>query len=277
MPEPPSDWDTKNGPAIASCNDVYFLKNEPWLEVKHTSLEQCKEDDVMPWCRIAARGALLEAERLGIQMILGPNVVFGCSDRPEQNQKELSSPSVYRLLMLDYKNIALAKKHATYDHGKIRQVKHFMRPELYKEPFYYKHVWDVYFHIKGNVSKFVIGKFPNCTATHHGWYTFKELKYKAQHSAVCVTSCWYENYGIAIHEISLLGCPIVYGPDSMKPGSIGEGMGVAIQNQQCEDLDEAVAAIEKAMAMDRRKVWEASMEFQSVESCLETYREAILE
>ena len=36
---PPKNWDARMGPAIGSCNDLYFLQDEPWLEFKRCSLK----------------------------------------------------------------------------------------------------------------------------------------------------------------------------------------------------------------------------------------------
>ena len=79
MNAPPRNWDARMGPAIGSCNDAYFLQDEPWLEIQNTSMEQCKKDGVMPWIRTGCRGELDQCEKLGIQMIIGPNCVFGNS------------------------------------------------------------------------------------------------------------------------------------------------------------------------------------------------------
>ena len=277
MNTPPTDWTLKDGPGIASANDIYYLKNEPWLEIKNTSIEECKKDDVIPWLRHGCRPELVKCEELGIQMIIGPNCVFGCSDRPEDNFRELQSQAVYRLLMLDQQNIALAKKYCTYDLNRIQPVRHFMRPELYDEPFFYEHEWDIYCHVKGDINRFILSKFPNCTMTSHGWYKYKELHYKSQHSAVCIHGCAYDNYGIAVHEISLLGCPIVHDDLGMKPNTIGPGMGIRVNSVGRDDVAVLEKAVKDAMAMDRKKVWEASHEFQSVENCLNSYRKAILE
>lgn len=271
----PNNWNCKDGPGIASANELYYLKDEPWLEIKNTSIKQCKEDGVIPWVMTGCRPELQQCEDLGIQMIIGPHAVFGCSDHPEYNDKELSSPAIHRLLMVDDTNITLAKKHCTYSHDRIRRVKFMMRPELYSEPYYYKHEWDVYFHIKTDINRLLTFEFPNCTATNHGWYTFKELKYKAQHSAVCVHGCYYDNYGIAIHEISLLGCPIVYDGFGMKGGTVTNGMGVKVNDIGNDDIKVLTEAVYKAMSMNRKEVWETSKEFQSPENCLKTWRNAI--
>ena len=121
--------------------------------------------------------------------------------------------------------------------------------------------------------------FKTITATHHGWYNFFELKYKAQHSKVCIHACAYDNYGLAIHEISILGCPIVYDKKGMKRGSVGKGMGIEVNDvndNSPESTKEIIEAAKQAMAMDRKKVWEASREYQSIENCLRRYREAII-
>jgi len=272
----PQDWGAKSGPGIATCNELYYLKNEPWLEIKNTTVDQCKADGVIPWVMTGCRPELTRCEEIGIQMIIGPHAVFGCSDRPEYNFTELQSPAIHKLLMVDDTNIALARKHCTYDHDKIKRVSFFMRPDLYNEPFHFEHEWDVYFHLKTDINKLLIGKFPNCTATSHGWYTFKELKYKAQHSKVCVHGCYYDNYGIAVHEISLLGCPLVHDGYGLKGGTVGPGMGVKVNDVGKDDVEVLAKAVEDAMQMDRKKVWEASMEFQNPKRLLNIWREAML-
>jgi len=277
MKTPPTNWDAKAGPPIGDCNDIYFLKNEPWLEIKISSIAECKKDGVIPWIRSGARGAVLEAEELGYQIIIGPNCVFSCSNRPEYNKKELESPAIHRLLMSDEDNADKARSLCKYDKSRIRQVPYFMRPELYNEPYFYEHKWDVYFHVKTGVNRMLLEKFPNLTATHHGWYTYPELKYKAQHSKVCVHSCNYDNYGLAIHEISILGCPIVYDKFGMKRGARYDGIGVMVNHIETQDVNQLEKAVQEAMAMDRRKVWETSREVQSVENCLKRYRKAILD
>ena len=65
----PTNWDARMGPAIGTCNDAYFLREEPWLEIKATSIKQCKDDGVMPWIRTGCRGELRQCEELGIQMV----------------------------------------------------------------------------------------------------------------------------------------------------------------------------------------------------------------
>lgn len=276
MKEPPTNWDARMGPAIGDANDTYFLKNEDWLEIKSTPLADCKRDGVIPWVRSGGRSALLEAEKLDIQIILGPNCVFANSSNPELNLKELTSPNVLKLLMHDDTNIALAKSLMT-NPEKIRQVSYFMRPYLYEEPFKYEHRWDIYFHVKTGINKFIRDPYLNHTATHHGWYTFDELKYKAQHSKICIHGCHYDNYGLAIHEISLLGCPIVYDNRGLKGGTVCEGMGVEVSNIETCELDELKQAVEKAMNMDRKKVWEASKAFQNPERLKNIWRKAMLE
>jgi len=178
--------------------------------------------------------------------------------------------------MLDEVNIALAKEHST-NPDNIRQVRHFMRPSLYEEPFQYNYKWDAFFHIKTPVNARVVHHYQNHTAIHNGFYTFEELKMKAQSSKVCIHSCSYDNYGLSAHEISILGCPMIYDDRGFKPSTIGEGMGVRVSNTESGDVKEIISAVEKAMTMDRKKVWEASMEFQKPETIKEIYRRAILE
>ena len=263
------------GPAVGESNDLYFLRNEPWLEFRTSTLKQCKEDGVIPWVRSGSRGAMLECEDLGLDIIIGPNCVFSDSNNPEANRRDLESDAVVRLLMSDYDNMALAKTIAKHP-DRLKQVPYFMRPSLYEEPLYFKHEWDLYVHIKTSVNKFIRGYYPNHTATHHGWYVFKELRYKAQHSKVCLHACHYDNYGVAIHEISLLGCPVVYDKFGFKTGTIGEGMGIEVPDVNGEDVKIIAEAVKEAMAMDRRKVWEASRAFQDPERLKKLYRESIL-
>ena len=282
MNEPPTDWNSRMGPAIGACNDIYFLKNQPWLEVKNTSIEQCKKDDVIPWVRYGCQSELRQCEELGIKMIVGPNCVFGNSNNPLANERELRSPAIYRLLMSDEVNGDMARKYVKqfggYEVERVQQVPYFMRPELYKEPFYYKHKWDCYYHIKTGINKFTRSAFKTITATFHGWYDFCELKHKARHSAVCLHGCHYDNYGLAVHEISILGCPLVYDKDGIKRGAVGEGMGVEVSKMETntpEEAKEIIEAAKKAMTMDRKKVYEASMEFQSISNCFRRYKKAL--
>ncbi len=274
MNKAPTDWHCQNGPSVADSNDIYFLQHEPWLEIKSTSISQCKKDNVIPWVRSGGRGALLEAEKNEWPILLGPNVVFANSDNPKINLPEINSPYLYKLLMLDYTNINLAKQHSKQPE-KIKQVRHFMRPELYEEPYFFKHDWDIYFHVKGGTNKDIVFYYQNHTATHNGFYKFKELKYKAQHSKVCYHTCSYENYGLAIHEISLLGCPMIYDKTGMKPGSICEGIGVEVDDIVFSPFEEIKDAIEKTKQMDRKKVWETSREFQNPEKLKKQYYNAI--
>lgn len=282
MNEPPTDWDARMGPAIGACNDVYFLKDEPWLELKNTSIAECKKDDVIPWIRTGCRDELRQCLELGIQMIVGPNAVFGNSGDPTANDYELKSPAIYRLLMSDEVNGDMARsyitKYGVYDVSRVQQVPYFMRPELYTEPYTYNHVWDAYYHIKTGVNKFTRDAFKTITATFHGWYDYFELKYKAQHSSICLHGCAYDNYGLAVHEISILGCPLIYDKNGMKRGAIGEGMGIEVSNMETdnpESAKEIMDAAKRAMSMDRKKFWEASMEYQSIENCKKRYRKAI--
>lgn len=279
---PPTNWNARMGPAIGSCNDIYFLKDEPWLEIRPTSIKQCKDDGVIPWVRTGCRGEMQQALDLGIEFVLGPNAVFGNSNDPLANRFELSYPNMYRLLMSDEVNGDLARKYVkefgAYDVSKVQQVPYFMRPELYDEPFFYEYKWDAYYHIKTDINKFTRDMFKSITATHHGWYNFFELKYKAQHSAVCLHGCHYDNYGLAVHEISILGCPLVYDKHGMKRGAVGEGMGVEVDDiASCtpENTKKIMSACKQAMEMDRKKVWEASMEYQSIENCKKRYRKAL--
>jgi len=278
----PDNWDARMGPAIGVCNDIYFLKDEPWLEVRNTSIAECKKDGVIPWCRTGCRDELRQCVELGIKMIVGPNAVFGNSGDPLANRYELESPAIYRLLMSDEVNGDMARRYVKefgiYDTSLVQQVPYFMRPELYTDPYYFKHVYDVYFHIKTGGNKWVREPYKSITATFHGWYNFPELKYKAQHADACVHSCSYDNYGLAIHEISLLGCPLVYDKDGMKRGAIGEGMGIEVPTTNTEYQEDAktiIAAIDLIKTMNRKKFWEASMEYQSVENCKRRYRKAI--
>ena len=273
----PTNWDARMGPAIGCCNDAYFLSQEPWLEVKMSTMKECKEDGVMPWIRGGCRDEVRQCQELGIQLIVGPSCVFGNSNDPNANDPELKSPAIYRILMSDEVNGDLARSIATRPEI-IKQVPFFMRPELYNEPFKYEKVWDAYFHIKTGGNKWAREGFKSITATFHGWYDFKELKYKAQHSTVCLHSCAYDNYGLAVHEISMLGCPLIYDKNGMKRGSIGPGMGIEVSDMDTENQElgkEIIEAAHKAMEMDRKKVWEASMEYQSIENCKRRYREAI--
>ncbi len=270
------------GPAIGSCNDAFYLKDEPWLEIKSTSIQQCRLDGVMPWIRTGCRGELQQAEQLGIQMILGPNVVFGNSGDPLANAYELKSPAVYRLLMSDDVNGDMARKYVqefgTYDTSQVQQVPYFMRPEVYEAPFYYRKVWDAYYHIKTGINKFTRDAFDAITATHHGWYNFPELKYKAEHSAVCLHACAYDNYGLAVHEISLLGCPIIYDKQGMKRGSVGPGMGIEVSDMESntpEAAKEIMEAALRAIEMPRKGFWEASRDYQNIDSLKRRYRRAL--
>jgi hypothetical protein len=280
MAGPACDWDARMGPAIGEANDMHFLKEEPWLEIKSSSLDQCWKDGMIPWIRSGARGALLEAEQKKQPIIIGPNCVFADSNSPNKNDVELQSPVIHRLLMSDYDNMALAQSLSPRPEM-FRQVPYFMRPEMYEKPFYYRHEWDVYFHIKTSANKWISKSYLNHTATHHGWYKFAELMYKAQHSAVCVHGCAYDNYGLSVHEISLLGCPIVFDSEGMKGGTIGAMLGKTIGCRVSSiagcDVKEALDAVQYCMGLDRRKVWEASMDHQSPEKLKERYRKAILE
>jgi glycosyltransferase involved in cell wall biosynthesis len=210
-------------------------------------------------------------------MIIGPSAVFGNSNDPHANDPELKSPALYRLLMSDEVNGDLARSLMPRPEI-VKQVPFFMRPELYEEPFFYEKCWDVYFHIKTGGNKWARAGFDSLTATFHGWYDFKELKYKAQHSAVCVHSCHYDNYGLAVHEISMLGCPLIYDKNGMKRGSIGPGMGIEVSDTNTESQEHAKEIIDAASrieSMDRKKFWEASMEYQSIANCKRRYREAL--
>jgi len=271
-----NDWSVQNGPGIADTNDIYFLKDEPWLEIKMSSIEECKRDGVIPWLRSGVSGAVKEAEILDWPIIIGPNAVFADSTQPYINKLELNSPVVKKLLMLDYTNINKAKTLSN-NPDNIKKVSHFMRPELYDEPFYFKHEWNLLCSVKTGLSARIVFQYQNHTSLHNGFYTFKELKYKAQHSKACIHACHYENYGLAIHEISLLGCPIVYDNKGFKPGSIGKGMGVEVSSVETQNLQELEDAVEKVMSMDRKKVWEASHDFQNPKKLKEIYRRAILD
>ena len=276
MPRPPSNWSIQNGPGIADTNDVYFLKDEPWLEIKLTSIEQCKKDGVIPWVRSAAGGARLEAERLEYPIILGPNVCFYDSNNPSINLPDLTSPYVHKLLMLDDINTAQAIALSTNPNN-IRQVRHFMRPDLYEEPYFYKHKWDLFCSIKTGLKAQIVHAYQNHTAIHNGFYTFEELKYKAQHSKVCIHACHYETYGLTVHEISLLGCPIIYDNRGVKYKDFPKELGVEVSNVEMADVEELKEAVEKAASMDRKKVWEASREYQDPKKLLNIYRKALLE
>jgi len=272
----PCDWSVQNGPGIADASDTHFLKDEPWLEVKNTTIEECKKDNVIPWVRSGSGGVVKECERVGWKCIIGPNAVFANSTNPSLNFLELKSPAVLKLLMLDDVNIALAKQYST-NPDNIRMVRHFMRPSLYDEPFHYEYKWDTFFQIKTPVNARLVHAYQNHTAIHNGFYMFEELKMKAQHSKVCIHSCAYDNYGLSAHEISLLGCPMVYDDRGFKPSTIGKGMGIKVSHTENGPITELKEAVEKAMQMDRKKVWEASHAFQHPNVVRDIYRRAILE
>jgi len=44
MSKIPTNWMIQNGPGIADTSDLYYLKDESWLEIKMSSIEQCKKD-----------------------------------------------------------------------------------------------------------------------------------------------------------------------------------------------------------------------------------------
>ena len=272
----PHDWDAREGPVIGDANDYYFLKGQPWIEFKMTSIARCKEDGVIPWLRSASIGGLNSAEKCGCPIALGPNVCFGNEQQPEICRPELGSKVLHRMLMLNDINMQQALEIAPEENReKIRHVCHFLRPRLYQEPFHYVKKWDILFSVRGGVAPWTRFKWTNHTALVNGWYTFDELVYKAQHSEVCLHSCVYESYGLAVHEINALGCPIVHDSRSLRTPNYQVGMTVPVVTANFEDQDEVCAAVEVARAMDRRRVYEAAMDFSSVDRLRRKYEEAL--
>jgi hypothetical protein len=264
----------RSGPAVAEYCDTYFLRSEPWLNTEAEPVAHVMSQNEIPWVRSGAGHILKESNARKYPAIYGPNVLFGNEQLPLEGKAYLDSPYAI-ILMLNDINVAQAME--INPDARVRIVHHFMRPELYTEPFKYEKIWDVLFLVRGGFNPQLRVDYPNHTALNNGWFTFEELKFKAQHSEVCMTSCVYESYGLSAHEINMFGCPVIGGPRSMRTPNWNDKMGVAVKNQEFYDWDETTNAINDARQMSRTDVRQAAIDFHDPDLLREIHRKAIYE
>tara|TARA_Y100000310_G_scaffold345515_1_gene465849 strand:+ start:187 stop:1086 length:900 start_codon:yes stop_codon:yes gene_type:complete len=279
---PPDDLG--GGPGIGNLNDLYYLNEEEWLEIKHTSIEECTQDDVMPWYRGNFNVDSLPKVNNN-KIILGPNTIFTGMPNTEETFERplLESDHIKSIMVLNDTHISYAAKiNPDETAKKVRKVRHFMRPIIYNTPLYTgKMIWDVLFLIKGNVRQELKLKFKKWTALFNMWFQYDELIYKAQRSKVCIVGSQWDTYGLAAHEINCYGCPLVVSEDgmmkgNMEDGTMGKYLTKDIHSQYIgKDMDEVLEAHEELSQWNRKDVRDAALDFHNPNKLKKMYKDAI--
>lgn len=283
--------DCGGGPGIGHKNDLFFLSKEDWLEIKVSSPQDCKRDNVVCWQR--GFFSFEQLQRLNTDecyVCLGPNSIFGGNDRDykDRDSKYIENFYVNSILVLtdEHKKLANQLCDNKYCVKKIKRVRHFLRPHIYKEPFYAgEQEWDVLFLVKGNINqdiKYILNKnHIKWTSLVNPWWQPEELEYKAKKSKVCIVGSQWDTWGLAAHEINAFGCPLIAAEHGMMAGNMSDGMGIFLDKEKNKqvigaDLDEVFSALEKVKQWSRKDVRLASLDFHDPIKLIQMYKDALL-
>ncbi len=275
------------GPGVSKFSWTYFLKGCDWFEVvdQFCPLLKCKEEGVIPCLEGAATNVVEEAERIEWPLSLLPNSAFGNSARRWEAAFFFRSSFVYSFLFLNDEDLNAAWQYTTPAfRGAISRVRHFLRPSIYRDPFYAgPQKWDVLLYLKSMDFHWnnVLKLFPNFTYIQNGYYTYEELRYKARRSRFCLLGSAWDTYGIAMHEIAAQGCPVLVCNPGTLPGNFDEGrQGLYLRNAthrhlMGSDLEELDAASKEVLSWDRKDVRRASLDFADPDLLRDQWKSAL--
>lgn len=281
LPDDRVDYD---GPAVSKHAWCHALKSCDWFEVRASSVRDCIKDDVIP-CISGGGGRLKECAELEWPICFTPNTVFYDSGSRWKNADYFRSPWTYSILLLNDEdlNVAWQLTDAQF-RGAIARVRHFLRPSIYESDFYSgPQRWDVFLYFKSRDFHLenICRRWPNFTSVQNGYFTYEELKYKAQRSRFCIVgSCW-DSYGVALHEIAAEGCPVLTCDPGTLPGNFWEGrQGLYLKNapnvtQMGSDASELQTAAETILSWSRREIREATLAFADRDVLREQWRQAL--
>jgi len=283
VPEPDQkfDWD---GPLVSRLTWCHWLKSCDWFEIQASTLDECIRDDVLP-CVDGEVDLLRECERRKWPVCFLPNTVFFDSSNRWRDAAYFQSPWTYSILLLndEDRNAAWQLTNQSF-RGAISRVRHFLRPSIFTHRMYAGPFrWDVLLYLKSRDFQMqnVAARWPNYTMIQNGYYTYEELRYKAQRSRFCIIgSCW-DSYGVAAQEIMAEGCPALVCDPGTLPGNCLTGQqAIYLQNRpqptlMGSDADELERAAREVLSWDRRQVREATLRFADPNVLREQWRQAI--
>ena len=156
-----------------------------------------------------------------------PNSVFFDSGCRWKNAAYFRSPWVYSILLLNDEdsNAAWQLTNSRF-RGAISRVRHFLRPPIYDASFYDgPQQWDVFLFCKSRDFNMdaITRRWPRFTTVQNGYFTYEELRYKAQRSRFCIVGSSWDSYGVAAHEIMAEGCPALVCDPGTLPGNVDVG------------------------------------------------------
>lgn len=278
-------WLGRQGPNVATFNDLLALESVPWLRIKRETVKEVDANGFRPWYRLWNRpGLLTDPETAAIPMIMGPNTIFANAFRPWVDQWMFSESRLERMLVLNDFVMADAERIKPPDSKtKVICVKHALRPEIYKMPMGdAKKEWDILILEKSNMP-YSVEHFEGLKTTKliNGQFNMDELVHKAKSSRMCVMTCRSENFPLAAHEIAALGCPIIgHHGRTVYDNTFGNGKNAVFLYEESNkdelftNKTEMQGAIETAMAMDSTNVRDYTLEDLSYENIREVYRKA---
>lgn len=269
--DPPTDREDWSGPGVSRFSWCHGLKDCDWFEIRNSSLAQCIADDVVPCVSGGSFGTLKQCEEKQWPLCIFPNTAFNDSGSRWKDAAYFLSPWTQSLLLLNDEDLNPAWQ-LTNDkfRGAIARVRHFLRPHVYESDLYVgPQRWDVLFYLKSKDChlEHVRRLWPNMTMLQNGFFTYEELRYKAQRSRFCIVGSSWDSYGLALHEIAAEGCPVLTCDPGTLPGNFAEGkQGLYLRNEpnptlMGSDLKELAAAGETVLSWKRRDVREATLAF----------------
>lgn len=273
-----------SGPPVSQWAWCHALKDTDWFETRPSTLEQCIADDVIP-CVVGGPDFLKRCEAAEWPVSFLPNTVFYDSGARWKNFNFFQSPWTYSVLMLNDEDLNAAWQLTNSSfRGAISRVRHFLRPSIYQSDFYDgRKLWDVLLYFKSrdfNMSH-ISARWPNFTSLQNGYYTYEELRYKAQRSRFCIIgSCW-DSYGVAAQEIMAEGCPaLVCDPGSLPGNSWIGRQSLNLENRpnptiMGSDPVELDRAVEEILSWRREDVREATLRFADPQILREQWRQAL--
>lgn len=267
----PSDRNDRSGPEVSKFAWCHGLKDCDWFEVRNTSLAQCIADDVVPCVSGGSFGQLKQCEEKQWPICFLPNCAFHDSASRWKDAAYFRSPWTSSFLLLNDEDLNAAWQ-LTNDRfrGAISRVRHFLRPHTYESDLYEgRQRWDVLFYLKSRDChlEHVRRLWPNMTMLQYGFFTYEELRYKAQRSRFCILGSSWDSYGLTLHEIAAEGCPVLTCDSGTLSGNFAEGkQGLYLRNEpnhtlMGSDLKELETAAEVVSSWKRRDVREATLAF----------------
>jgi hypothetical protein len=272
------------GPDVSQTSWCHFLNGTDWFEVKQTSIQQCIDDDVIP-CMVGGDNELIECNRLEWPIAFLPNSVFFDSGSRWKNSAYFRSPWVYSILLLNDEDLNAGWQLTNSKfRGAISRVRHFLRPTIYDAAFYDgPQLWDVFLFYKSRDFNMdaIAQRWPRFTTVQNGYFTYEELRYKAQRSRFCIVGSAWDTYGVAAHEIMAEGCPALVCDPGTLPGNVDIGrQALYLKNEpdpqrMGSDVRELEAAACEVLKWNRRDVREATLQWADPAVLREQWRQAM--